>query len=61
MQEFSQIKEVIGTINIIIKAMKARQVGIEDVQNVQMTAAEINRVLYHFERLTFQKNYKILS
>ena len=59
MQEFSQIKEVIGTINIIIKAMKARQVGIEDVQNVQMTAAEINRVLYHFERLTFQKNYNL--
>ena len=56
MQEFSQIKEVIGTINIIIKAMKARQVGIEDVQNVQMTAAEINRGLYHFER-SFRTNH----
>lgn len=59
MQQFSQIKEIITSINVIIKAMKVRRVGAEDIQNVQVTAAEINRLLYHFERLKFQNDYNL--
>lgn len=59
MQDFSQIKSIIGTIKIIVNAMKQKQVGIEDILNVQETADEINKMLYHSNMLKFQKNYDL--
>ncbi len=59
MHEFDQIKSIIGTIEIILNAMKSKKVGIEEIQDVQLTAAEINRILYHAPKLKFQKEYDL--
>lgn len=59
MQDFEQIRAIIKTINIIISAMKEKRVSSEDIENVQLTAEEINDTLYHARRLKFQRKYDL--
>lgn len=59
MHEFDQIESIIGTIKIIVNAMKLNKVGIRDIQDVQLTADEINQTLYHTKKLKFQKEYDL--
>lgn len=59
MHEFDQIKSIIGTIKIIVNAMKSKKVGIRDIQDVQLTVDEINQTLYHTTKLKFQKEYDL--
>ncbi len=62
MQEYIQIKEVIQDIKQLIRAMQLKRIGKSDIQNVQLTANEINRILYHWDKLRFQRNiYLILG
>ena len=57
MQKFEQIRDMIKSIRIITQKMKTVRAGMRDIQNVQLAAAEVNRVLYHSERLKLQKDY----
>ena len=58
-QDYEQVKSVIKTIKIIANAMKVKQIGFEDIQNVQITVAEINQMLYHTAKLKFQRDYNL--
>lgn len=59
MQESEQIRSVIKTIRSVIGAMRQKKISMEDIQNIQLAADEINRILYHSERLKFQKKYDL--
>lgn len=59
MHEFEQIKSIIGTMKIIINAMKLNQVGIRDIQDMQLTVNEINLELYHAKKIKFQNEYNL--
>ncbi len=56
MQEFNQIGSIIQSIRIIAEAMKSRKAQPEAVRDVQVSANELNHVLYHSPRLKFQKD-----
>lgn len=55
MQDFSQIESIIGTLKVIVSAMKISRIKDEDIANVKQTVSEVNAVLYHCERLKFMK------
>lgn len=59
MQNLEQIKAVIKNLKTIVAAMESKRLDAEAVQNVQMAANEVNFVLYHSEKLNFQKEYDI--
>lgn len=61
MKDFGQITSVIQTIEIIVNAMQAKKVSMEDIENVQLTINEINNILYYSEKLKFQKKYDLNS
>ncbi len=57
MQDFTEIRSMMGTLRTVIRAMKEGRLSGGDVKNVEMTAEEINRMLYHSKRLKFQGEY----
>lgn len=59
MKESEQIRSVIKMIKSVTGAMHQRRISMEDIQNIQMAAGELNRMLYHSERLKFQKTYDL--
>lgn len=59
MQNNEQIYKIINDVRKVAEAMKSKSISVEDVQNVQLISAEVNRMLYHSQRLKFQGNYDI--
>lgn len=59
MQEYNQIRDIICDIKQLIEAMEKKQIQISEIQNIQLTAAEINHILYHSNYLRFQKEYDL--
>ena len=59
MQQMEQIEQIIDALKKILNSMKLGKVNGETLSDVDITAKEINRYLYHTEVLQFQKRYNM--
>lgn len=59
MQDYDQIQKIVIDVRKIAAAMKNKAVSVEDVHNVQLISLEVNNILYHTQRLKFQKEYDL--
>lgn len=57
MQNEKEIKAMIQTVKVIVRAMKIQQIPQEDIENVRLAVEEVNLALYHAKALKFQKIY----
>ncbi len=59
MQEWKQAKAVVQSIKTVINAVCQGRAGAEAVEDVRISAEELNLVLYHVRKLKFQKQYNL--
>jgi len=59
MKEFEQIESIIKSLLILIDAMKKGQLTYENMKDIELTVIEINKTLYHSEKVNFQKKYDL--
>lgn len=59
MQGIEEIKEIIHSIRTILEQINGMPPGMETIREIQMASIEVNHMLYHAEKLKFQKDYDL--